>query len=111
MAVCTAAPSSMRDDDGGDGGAPVPLERVVPGGRQRADRADQRLARRDVVLRPRAPVNMLRAQIAQRLAQRAHLVQIPDDQRQRRLEMPLERASDRRETAAAGWAPRQTARS
>src|SRR5262249_51113465 len=49
------------------------------------------LARGDVVLGASAPVHVLRAQLPQRFAQRVHLVQVPDDERKRRLEVSLER--------------------
>src|SRR6185369_3530581 len=61
-----------------------------PRRRQRAYRTDERVAGGDVVLRARAPVHVLRAEIAQRLLQTADLREIANDQRQRGLEVPLQ---------------------
>src|SRR5262245_36233025 len=95
-------PFDHGDDDRGDGVAPVLLDLRRPGRRERADGGHERLARGDVVGGARAPVHVLRAEIAQRLAQAVYFAEVPDDQRERGLEMPLQVRQIGREQRAQG---------
>ena len=84
------SPFQHGHDDGRHGASPIAFQRAIPGGRQRANCREERLARCDVVFGPSAPMNMLRAEVSKRLTECAHFVQIPDDERNGGFEMTLE---------------------
>ena len=72
IAICSATIAvrqqhlQHRHDDRGNGLAPGGLERIRPVRRQCANGRYQRVTRGGVILRTRAPVDVLRAELAQR---------------------------------------------
>ena len=64
------------------------------------DGADQRFADEHVIFGLRAPSHVLCAEIPERLLQRAHFFKIADHQRERGLEMSLQRREIRRKEPA-----------
>jgi hypothetical protein len=80
-----------RHHNRGDGATPIGLELLVPRRRSFANGTNEGIAHNEVVLRLRTPSHVLRAEISERILQHRHVFQVSDHERQRGLEMSLER--------------------
>jgi RNA polymerase sigma factor (TIGR02999 family) len=91
-----------RHHDRGDGAAPVGLELLVPRRRTFVDGTNDHIAHNEVVLWLHTPSYVLRAEIPERILQHGHVFQISDYQRQRGLEVSLERGHVSRKERSKG---------
>jgi RNA polymerase sigma factor (TIGR02999 family) len=96
-----------RHRDRGDGATPIGLELLVPRRRSFADDTNEDIAHDEVVLWLRTPSHVLRAEIPQRILQHGHICQISDDQRQRGVEVSLERSHVRGKQRSKGGRSRE----